>query len=80
MADHYCVHGERFACADFDPHLVLPTTGNTDRKQFVCDVCLFRLSYVDQCKPCPRNFYCSHEGSYLLPNVVECSENEHTLD
>ena len=77
--NHYCRDNAMLRCAAHDPNLFLPTLGNDERKDCICDDGFFRINTEDLCKPCPKNFYCPLDGTMQAPNVIQCMENEYTV-
>ena len=75
----YCANETRHACALLDGGLTTLDRGAQSADECLCVLGDFRLSGVDLCKPCPRNFFCPSEAGSVLPNVHGCLENEYTL-
>jgi len=66
------------AVAEFDETLRTLTTRTVWLSQAVCAPGYFRTSDADQCKICPKDFFCPSESVLPLPNVEHCPENEYT--
>lgn len=75
----YCADETRHACALLDGGLTTLDRGAQSVDECLCVLGDFRLSLVDLCKPCPKNFFCPSEAGSVLPNVHSCLENEYTL-
>lgn len=82
---HICVNETRRAVTDFDPGLRTIGTGTVSLESAICAPGMFRTARTDQCKPCPKDFFCPPEidalgASFPLPNVVRCLANEFTYN
>ena len=78
---HYiCSNETRRAVAEFDPGLRTLQQRTVLLQDAVCAPGMFRSSYTDMCKPCPRDFFCPPEHEIGLPNVMRCAENQFTYD
>lgn len=74
----HCSDDQLTTCADWDPKLITTDRFNSRRDHCECSPGFFRVSTLDTCKPCPRNYYCPSESTVALPNVVACFPNEYT--
>ena len=75
---HVCSNETLRAVAEFDDNLRTLTTRTVRISQAVCAPGFFRTAATDQCKICPKDFFCLSESQLPLPNVRRCPENEFT--
>lgn len=76
---HYCTQDGKDSCNSWDVNLQTSDQFNSQREHCVCQSGWFRASFLDVCKPCPKNYYCLSEESLIKPNVVACLPNEYTF-